>query len=238
MIYDLPFLPDQAAQDGAVSPTDLRASGSELPRDYLQPHHSSAGIQKRGRYWIIRFGDRVVGLRSSKGIEDIAFLLAHPGLPVPATALKAGPKALGSIQNQTLQRSFEAESRHPQIRIPDPHKERARVAVTKRIRVALQEMSWVHPELGHHLTRTIRPGTICQYDPPPTERYHWLRTEQHQGSIALEAQALLDFPLIAERALGPLDTTERTKTRASTEPSPAESLRRGSVRPTPSNLVR
>jgi hypothetical protein len=44
--------------------------------------------------------------------------------------------------------------------------ERARKAVTARIRDTIRRISAVHPELGAHLERTVRTGGTCRYDPP------------------------------------------------------------------------
>lgn len=49
-------------------------------------------------------------------------------------------------------------------RAGDPS-ERARTAVTARIRDAIKRVEKVHPELGHHLRRSVRTGTFCAYDP-------------------------------------------------------------------------
>ncbi|GIJ67833.1 ATP-binding protein [Virgisporangium ochraceum] len=43
--------------------------------------------------------------------------------------------------------------------------ERARKAVTARIRDAIRRIGAAHPELGSHLDRTVRTGTVCRYDP-------------------------------------------------------------------------
>ena len=43
--------------------------------------------------------------------------------------------------------------------------ERARQAVTWRIRDALARIDAVHPELGNHLRRSVRTGAFCVYDP-------------------------------------------------------------------------
>ncbi len=45
--------------------------------------------------------------------------------------------------------------------------ERARKAVTARIRDAMRRISDAHPELGEHLDRAVRTGTSCRYDAPP-----------------------------------------------------------------------
>ncbi|HVM04802.1 MAG TPA: AAA family ATPase [Acidimicrobiales bacterium] len=45
--------------------------------------------------------------------------------------------------------------------------ERARGAVTWRIRDAIGRIEAVHPALGQHLRRFVRTGTYCSYDPDP-----------------------------------------------------------------------
>jgi tetratricopeptide (TPR) repeat protein len=45
--------------------------------------------------------------------------------------------------------------------------ERARKAVTNRIRDALRRIREAHPSLARHLERSIRTGTFCAYDPDP-----------------------------------------------------------------------
>jgi hypothetical protein len=53
------------------------------------------------------------------------------------------------------------------------HAERARVAVTKAIRSALERISERHPELGAHLSATIRRGHLCAYVPDPRTPSDW-----------------------------------------------------------------
>jgi hypothetical protein len=48
--------------------------------------------------------------------------------------------------------------------------ERARKAVTARIRDAIRRVTSVHPDLGSHLDRTIRTGTTCRYEPDRSSR--------------------------------------------------------------------
>ena len=43
--------------------------------------------------------------------------------------------------------------------------ERARSAVTYRIRAAIRKVGQVHPDLGRHLTNAVRTGTWCAYRP-------------------------------------------------------------------------
>jgi hypothetical protein len=50
-------------------------------------------------------------------------------------------------------------------RVFDPA-ERARKAVTGRIRDAISHIETAHPQLGRHLRRSVRTGSFCVYDPP------------------------------------------------------------------------
>ena len=47
--------------------------------------------------------------------------------------------------------------------------ERARTAVTARIRETIKRITEADPELGRHLGRSVRTGTFCCYDPDPPE---------------------------------------------------------------------
>jgi tetratricopeptide (TPR) repeat protein len=51
--------------------------------------------------------------------------------------------------------------------------ERARAAVTRAVRQAMTRIAEHHPQLGHHLSRTIRTGTYCAYLPDPRAPTRW-----------------------------------------------------------------
>jgi tetratricopeptide (TPR) repeat protein len=51
--------------------------------------------------------------------------------------------------------------------------ERARVAVTRAVRQAITRINEHHPQLGEHLSRTIRTGTYCAYLPDPRAAAGW-----------------------------------------------------------------
>jgi hypothetical protein len=53
------------------------------------------------------------------------------------------------------------------------HGERARVAVTKGLKRALERIAASHPELGRHLTATVRRGYFCVYRPDPARPVRW-----------------------------------------------------------------
>ena len=49
--------------------------------------------------------------------------------------------------------------------------ERARKAVSARLRDALDHIAAAHPDLGAHLQASVRTGTFCSYDPPSDVRW-------------------------------------------------------------------
>jgi len=51
--------------------------------------------------------------------------------------------------------------------------ERARAGVTRAIRQAITRIADRHPQLGEHLSRTIRTGTYCAYMPDPRTPAGW-----------------------------------------------------------------
>lgn len=50
--------------------------------------------------------------------------------------------------------------------------ERARTAVTWRIRHAIRKIEAAHPTLGRHLSRSIRTGAFCSYEPERPTSWH------------------------------------------------------------------
>ena len=52
--------------------------------------------------------------------------------------------------------------------------ERARWAVTKRIKSAIDRVRAAHPALGRHLATTITTGYVCAYLPDPQQLVDWL----------------------------------------------------------------
>ena len=51
--------------------------------------------------------------------------------------------------------------------------ERARVNVTRVVHAALEKLATADPMLGQHLSRTIRTGGFCSYDPDPAASPDW-----------------------------------------------------------------
>ena len=165
-----------------------------------------------GEYWTVGYRGLVVTLRDSKGLRDLARLLAEPEREVHVLDLAAGavvhgsdsPMPLGDVaaREQYKRRIVElegeiddAESRgHEPVaarterdalvealasayglggrsrRAPD-EVERARKAVTRRIRDAISRIDRVHPSLGRHLDSSVHTGVFCRYAPERSVRW-------------------------------------------------------------------
>ena len=176
------------------------------PRGDAGPH-----LRRLGDMWQVGYRGQTAHLRDAKGLHDLAVLLAHPGVDVPAVDLAgcAGDAAvrdrraaepildraalvaykrrladldeeldaartdadLATQQRATDEREFVlAELRRAtrpggaSRRLGATTAERARKAVTGRIRDAIRRIGEALPDLGAHLDRTIRTGAICRYD--------------------------------------------------------------------------
>lgn len=68
-----------------------------------------------------------------------------------------------------LSKSLGAGGRIRKLKSPA---ERARAAVTMRIKKAIRRIADHHPSLGKHFTNSIKTGTFCTY--APEEDHHWL----------------------------------------------------------------
>jgi hypothetical protein len=55
------------------------------------------------------------------------------------------------------------------------HAERARLNATRAIRASMANVARANPELGRHLTSTIRTGRYCSYTPDPRAPIAWER---------------------------------------------------------------
>ncbi len=109
---------------------------------------------KEGEYWTIAYQGTVFRLRDAKGLRYVAQLLGRPGERVPAVALL--PAAASATEDGPT------------------NAERARFAVTKRIKAAIQKIGEHHAALGYHLATTIKTGRQCTYLPDPQRPLEWL----------------------------------------------------------------
>lgn len=185
-----------------------------------------AGTFRRdGEVWTVGLSESTVTMKDSKGLRDIATLLARPGVEVHAADLVA-PRAAkparangdapamregdtGPVLDDAARAAYKRRLAELEDEIRDADDandtarasrardsmdfiaselasayglggrarktgdpgERARKAVTERIRDAVNRIEKAHPELGRHLRRSIRTGTFCSYE--PDERVAW-----------------------------------------------------------------
>lgn len=114
----------------------------------------TAAFMRQGEYWQLSYAGQIVMLRDGKGLQYLAELLRRAGERISVTDLAGagagGPAAGGAAAL-----------------------ERARSAVTKRIRDALQRIEKNHPPLGRFLSSRVRTGYECTYVPDPDQPVAW-----------------------------------------------------------------
>lgn len=120
-------------------------SAGELPQQVFQ---------LEGEYWTIAYDSRVFRLRDGKGMHYLAHLLRHPGERCPAAELLARGTPCGGDAAAGA--------------------ERARTAVTKRIKAAIKKIAEHDAVLGYHLARVIKTGRECAYTPDPVRKEAWI----------------------------------------------------------------
>jgi pimeloyl-ACP methyl ester carboxylesterase len=188
----------------------LRFLGGGSPGGPAREEGSTNVFVRNGEVWTVRFGGTTVHLKHSKGLADLAQLIARPGADLEAIALAAGGfterrttaadepvldrRALASYRARLreLEEGLEAaESRDDvrqherleaerQVLLDELRKatglggrtrrmaddaERARKAVTGRIRQAIAAIHAAHPALGEHFQGCVATGTYCSYCP-------------------------------------------------------------------------
>lgn len=186
-----------------TSPTTVRRMASA---------HESV-FRREGEYWTLAYAGNVVTLRDTKGMHDLAVLLARPGQEVHALDLaRAAEGVTGVVADAdrgieviddrardeyrdrlaTVEQELEeAQSFGDELRAAKLREEaellteelaaayglggrsrttgdaadRARKAVGRRVRDALERIERAHPPLGAHLRAAVKLGTFCSYEP-------------------------------------------------------------------------
>lgn len=174
--------------------------------DNATTDHAPA-LRREGDTWRFAFAGTSVVVKASKGITDIARLLAAPNQEISAMDLMGSTKAGGTV-DETLDgrarreltdriRELQAEVDEAEAnndvmradgaaiemdrlvdelsaavglggraRATGSDQERARSAVTQRIRSTIGRIDQHAPPLARHLTLSIETGTFCVYRPP------------------------------------------------------------------------
>jgi hypothetical protein len=196
-----PALVEVVARDAARF-----ASAASTPAEPVATR--TGAMQREGDVWAVTYEGRTARLRHTKGLGDIACLLAQPGSEVHALDLvDAGPtlaqrdtgpqldaaardaykRRLAELEHELAEADTAADIGRSErlaherdallrelssaygvggrARRPGDAGERARSAVTQRVRDALARIQSEHPPLGEHLHRSIRTGTFCAYEP-------------------------------------------------------------------------
>jgi hypothetical protein len=182
----------------------------DAPRDE-QPETTPGTVTRaamlvRGDMCEVQFGGRTTVVKASKGLQDIARLLAQPGRDVPCVELiGAGleQSSTGTVIDDTARRQYEQRIRDLQADIDaadddndytradaaraemdalvdhltsalglggrgrraPSSAERARSAVTQRVRKTIRRLGVHDPALARHLQLSITTGTFCSYRP-------------------------------------------------------------------------
>jgi tetratricopeptide (TPR) repeat protein len=180
------------------------AIGMEVPHD-PPAAKSRPAVDREGSIWRLAYAGRAVRLPHSKGLGDLARLLAAPGVDLHVSELAgvdeggadvvldeaakaAYRRRLGELEQEVaeadaacdLGQAARARAERDVVveelaralglggrnrKLGDPS-ERARKAVTARVRDALRRIEAEHPALGAHLRASVRTGAFCSYRPP------------------------------------------------------------------------
>ena len=183
------------------------------PPSATEPGAAGTSLVLEGDTWRWTYAGTSVVVKASKGMADLARLIAEPGREMSALDLMGSPKSGAGESSPTFDSQArheiedrirelqsdveEAEQYHDLARAEraaaeldrlvdelsaavglggrarrtgsDP--ERARSAVTQRIRSTIKRIDRLHPKLGGHLAISIDTGTFCVYRPPEPTRW-------------------------------------------------------------------
>jgi hypothetical protein len=169
-------------------------------------------FRRDGQVWTLTYQGTSAHLPDSKGLRDLAALLAAPGEQVHAVRLLGGRPPIGGadpVLDEQARAAYRARLAELEAEVDqadtdhDPHRadraraereallqelsravglggrarrlgdegERARKAVSARIRDAIARVERAHPALGRHLRQAVTTGTFCSYTPDTPTRW-------------------------------------------------------------------
>lgn len=129
------------------------------PHDAVPNRLDGAPVLRRdGDYWTIAYDAAGVRLRDAKGLRYLERLLRNPGQSFHVGELIGVADCPEGRRPVTNDGTAEAV-------------ERARKAVTNRIRQTLVRIANVHQVLGLHLRNAVHTGTRCTYTPERPTRW-------------------------------------------------------------------
>ncbi len=205
-------LPLDIAGAQPLSPAEvirLFETDDELRDDAIE---SADSFTRLGDMWRVVFGGQEALLNDSKGMGDIASLLAQPGVEISCLDLMGSPVApsdAGARSDDHALKQYRRRLAELQEDIDDadvandPHRadrareemdrllehvsgayglagrsrtdrdpaEKARSAVTARIRSTIKRIGDAHPALSDHLDQSVKTGRFCVYE--PAESRNW-----------------------------------------------------------------
>lgn len=109
--------------------------------------HTAPTFTHEDEYWTVTYERLVLRLADAKGVRYVAHLVQRPNEPFSALDMISVCGEGGCVQPTA------------------GAAERARSAVTKRIKATLLRLRVHHPSLARHLARTIQTGHSCVYRP-------------------------------------------------------------------------
>ena len=162
-----PILPREHQRELAPDPqpSSSAPSSSAVHHSSFIVHHSPVPpnlLRHEGEYWTLTFANQVCRVKDTRGMQYLAQLLSAPHREFLALDLVANQLAgtgLGTEDGGSGKAASPAE--------------RARVNVTRRLKAAIKKISQGHPELGQHLTSTIKTGAYCCYTPDARLPIRW-----------------------------------------------------------------
>jgi hypothetical protein len=125
-------------------------------------------FRREGEYWTIVYEGTLFRLRDSKGLRYLAYLLSHPGERVPAAELAVVESGLLEAEGGLVNPRSSATGN-----LQSAIDERARVAVTKRIKASVTKIGVLHPALAAHLSTRVKTGYFCVYIGDSDEQHAW-----------------------------------------------------------------
>jgi hypothetical protein len=115
-------------------------------------------FRREGEYWTIAYDAAVVRLRDAKGLRYLEPLLRHPARSFHVAEL------IRVTARPHLPRAAAEDGSAEAV-------ERARKAVTNRIRQTVARIASVHQALGLHLRNAVHTGARCVYTPERPTRW-------------------------------------------------------------------
>jgi hypothetical protein len=199
--------PALSAREALSVVRSLIAELGEQPQSHpAGPSGADRRMRRAGDIWEISFAGRTTTVRTSRGIETIARLVADPGREIHCLDLMgAGVEqhSIDEVIDGAARRSYESRIRELQVVIEEAEAdndaargerardefdalvdaltaalghggktrrigataERARSAVTHRVRSAIRVLRDLHEPLARHLDRSVSTGVYCSYQP-------------------------------------------------------------------------